>query len=350
MNTTTFHARPETSIEREALYARLAAKSTAPLWEVLGDLVTPQPKARCVPALWRYDDVRALLIESAGLISAQEAERRVLALENPSLRGQSQITPTLFAGIQLVMPGETAPTHRHVASALRFVLESGDGAYTAVDGERTKMHAGDFILTPSWTYHDHGNSSDRPAIWLDGLDLPMVNLFSASFAEHHPDGTQPVTRPDDDALSRYGAAMLPVEFAPERRSPMLSYPYARSREALDRLFHNGPVHPVHGVKLQYANPATGGYPMPTIAAFLQLLPRGFRSRPSRSTDGTICCVAEGRGTSRIGDQTFDWGPRDVFVIPSWTPASHAADDETVLFSFSDRPAQKSLGLWREQYE
>jgi gentisate 1,2-dioxygenase len=348
MNTTTFHRKPGTSPELAALYQRLAAKNTAPLWEVLGEIVTPLPKAGCVLAIWRYDEVRTLLMEAGALISAQEAERRVLVLENPARRGASQITPTLYAGVQLVMPGETAPTHRHSASALRFVLESGEGAYTAVDGERAPMHPGDFILTPSWTYHDHGNPSGAPAIWLDGLDIPMVNTFSASFAEHHPDEVQPVMRPEGDALSRYGAAMLPIEHAAGRRSPLLSYPYARSREALDRLHRNGPIDPVHGVKLQYVNPATGGYPLPTIAGFLQLLPEGLETGTYRSTDATIFCVAEGHGTSRVGDQALAWGPRDIFVAPSWTPVTHAADEEAVLFSFSDRPAQKALGLWREQ--
>ena len=344
---TTFYNKPETSPALKALYERLVEKNTAPLWEVLGEIVTPLPKARCAPALWKYDEVRALLMEAGALISAQEAERRVLVLENPTLRGGSQITPTLYAGVQLVMPGETAPTHRHSASALRFVLESGESAYTAVDGERTTMHAGDFILTPSWTYHDHGNPGDAPAIWLDGLDIPMVNMFSASFAEHHPDETQPVTRPEGDALIRYGTALMPVDFTPGRRSPLLSYPYARSRGALERLARNGPVHPTHGIKMQYVNPATGGYPMPTIAAFLQLLPPGFETAEYRSTDATVFCVAEGRGTTRVGDQSLAWGPRDIFVVPSWQPVSHAPQGEAVLFSFSDRPAQKALGLWRE---
>src|SRR5213082_4002882 len=247
---TAFYNKPDASPALKNLYERLGRKNTAPLWEVLGEIVTPQPKAGCVPALWKYDEVRALLMEAGGLISAQEAERRVLVLENPSLRGASQVTPTLFAGVQLVMPGETAPTHRHSASALRFVLESGEGAYTAVDGERTTMRAGDFILTPSWTYHDHGNPSDKPAIWLDGLDIPMVNLFSASFAEHHPDEVQPVMRPEGDAMSRYGGTLMPVDFIPGRRSPLLSYPYDRSRETLDRLAQNGPLDPVHGIKMK----------------------------------------------------------------------------------------------------
>jgi len=349
MSTTGFH-RNAASAALTSLYERLAAKNTAPLWEVLADLVAPEPRPGCVPALWRYDDIRTLLIEAGGLISAQQAERRVLVLENPGLRGASQIAPTLFAGVQLVMPGESAPTHRHSASALRFVLESGEGAYTAVDGERTAMRPGDFVLTPSWTYHGHANAGDAPAIWLDGLDIPMVNLFGASFAEHHPDAEQPVTRPEGDALWRYGTALLPVDFTPGRRSPMLSYPYGRSRETLDRLHRNGPLHPAHGIKMQYVNPATGGYPMPTIAAFLQLLPEGFVTKPHRATDATIFCAVEGRGASRVGGETLAWGPRDVFVVPSWAPVSHAADEEAVLFSFSDRPAQIALGLWREQQE
>ena len=344
---TRFHTRPSASPELKALYERLDGKNTAPLWEVLGEIVTPVPKARCAAALWRYDEIRPLLMEAGRTITAQQAERRVLVLENPSLRGASQITPTLYAGVQLVMPGETAPTHRHAASALRFVLESGEGAYTAVDGERTRMCAGDFILTPSWTYHDHGNPSDAPAIWLDGLDIPMVNIFGTSFAEHHPEEVQPVTRSEGDALWRYGAALLPVDYTPGPRPPMLSYPYIRSRETLDRLVRNGPVHPAHGVKMRYANPATGGYPMPTIAAFLQLLPGGFEGQVSRSTDATVFCVAEGHGRSRIGDQTIAWSPHDIFVVPSWQAVSHRASGDAVLFSFSDRPAQQALGLWRE---
>jgi len=347
MDTTTFYVRPGTSAERKDLYQRLHEKNTAPLWEVLAKLVTPEPVSACVPAMWRYDEIRPLLMDAGRLITAKEAERRVLVLENPGLRGASQITQSLYAGVQLVMPGEVAPSHRHAASAMRFVLEGDGAAYTAVDGERTTMRPGDFVLTPFWTFHDHGNPGEAPVIWLDGLDVPIVNMFSASFAEHHPDETQPVTRPEGDALNRYGAALLPIDFTPGRRSPMLSYPFARSRETLNRLSRSGPVHPSHGLKMQYVNPATGGYPMPTIAAFLQLLPGGFDGKSYRSTDATVFCVAEGRGTSRIGDQTFAWGPRDMFVVPSWTPVSHQTENEAVLFSFSDRPAQKALGLWRE---
>ena len=129
---------------------------------------------------------------------------------------------------------------------------------------------------------------------------------------------------------------------------MFSYPYARSRETLDRVYRNGPVHPCHGVKMQFVNPLTGGYAMTTIGTFLQLLPAGFSGRPYRSTDATIHCVAEGYGESKVGDQVFSWGPHDVFVVPSWCRASHKVQGEAVLFSASDRPVQKMLRIWREQ--
>ena len=345
---TAYFTKPETSPERRDFYGRLDKTSTAPLWEVLGKIIPPYPTPETVPVLWRYDDIRPLLLEAGRLLTPREAERRVLVLENPSVRGQSRITQSLYAGLQLILPGEVARCHRHAASALRFVIE-GTGAYTAVEGERTAMHPGDFILTPSWTYHDHGNPGDVPVVWLDGLDVPIVNLFDTSFAEHYPGEVQPNTVDDGDSLARYGGNMLPVDYSPSGpSSPIFNYPYARSRESLEQLHRNGPVHPCHGVKMRYVNPANGGYPMPTIGAFLQLLPKGFHGKTYRATDGTVYSVVEGHGRSRVGDSVFAWGPRDIFVVPSWTPASHDVDQEAVLFSFSDRPAQKSLGLWREQ--
>jgi gentisate 1,2-dioxygenase len=139
-----------------------------------------EPKSKAVPFHWRYDEIRPLLLESGRLLTAEEAERRVLVLENPSFVGQSRATATLYAGVQLIMPGETAPAHRHTPSALRFMLE-GEGAFTAVGGERTTMRAGDFVITPSWAWHDHGNEGSDPCAWLDGLDIPMVGFSKRCF-------------------------------------------------------------------------------------------------------------------------------------------------------------------------
>jgi gentisate 1,2-dioxygenase len=347
VDSTTFYSKREASDDRRAFYDRLRAQNAAPLWEVLGDLVRTDPRTACVPTLWRYDEIRPFIMEAGTLITTEEAERRVLILENPGFSGGSRVTQSLYAGLQLILPGEVAHSHRHATSALRFVLE-GEGAYTAVDGERVAMKPGDLILTPSWTFHDHGNPGADPVVWLDGLDIPITNFFDASFAEHHPEQSQPVARREGDALARYGSCMLPLEYRPPRLStPMVAYPYARSRDALERMAASQAPDPRHGTKMQYSNPATGGYPLPTIGAFLELLPEGFAGLPYRSTDATVFCVAEGSGSSTVGDRTFTWNSRDIFVVPSWQPVAHHARVESVLFSFSDRPAQKALGLWRQ---
>jgi gentisate 1,2-dioxygenase len=334
--------------QRDAYYKRIAAKNLTPLWEVLSALVPEAPQSPCVPHLWRYDEIRPWLLESGSLISAKEAVRRVLILENPGLPGSSAITQSLYAGLQLILPGEVAPSHRHTQSALRLIVE-GSGAYTAVEGERATMHPGDFIITPSWTWHDHGNPASGPVVWLDGLDIPMVRFFDCSFAENYGEDSQPVARAEGDALARYGNNLLPVDYEPRSlASPVFAYPYSRTRDTLEQLRRNEAPHPAHGHKLQFINPATGGYAMPTIAAFVQLLPASFTGRGWRATDGSVFHVIEGKGNARIAGKDYAFGARDTFVVPSWQPCSLSASADTVLFSCSDRPVQRALGLWREE--
>ncbi len=339
---------PNVSGARQEFYRRMDRDNLAPLWEVLHNLVPPLPATGCLPALWKYKQVRPYIMESGSLISAREAVRRVLILENPGLRGQSCITRSLYAGLQLILPGEIAPSHRHTQSALRFIVE-GAGAYTAVDGERTTMHPGDFIITPSWTWHDHGNPGDEPVVWMDGLDIQIVQLFGAQFMEVFPEEVQPVSRPEGDSYARYGTNLAPLAPPPGgKTSPIFNYPYARSRDTLATLARAQDPDPCDGWKMQFINPLTGGPAMPTIGTFIQLLPKGFRSSPYRSTDGTVVSVVEGRGKALIGGEAFEFEPRDTLVVPSWSECRFEAADECVLFSFSDRPAQQALGLWREK--
>jgi gentisate 1,2-dioxygenase len=338
----------EESNARKSFYDQIAKQNLAPLWERVAGLVTrmPQPAAR--PVHWKYSTVRSSLLAAGSLLSAEEAERRVLILENPGLPGRSQVTGSLFAGLQLLMPGERAHAHRHAASALRLFLE-GSSAYTAVNGEPTIMERGDFVITPGWTWHDHGNDGPAPVIWLDGLDVPIVNLFDASFSEGSSAHEIPAARPAHDCEARYGGALLPDgQKAESLSSPLLNYRYESARRNLATMHRNGPVDPCHGVKLRYANPLTGGSVMPTLSAALQLIPEGLRTAPYRSTDGTVFAVVEGRGRSQVADSSFEWAENDIFVVPSWASQQHHAESEAVLFSFSDRAAQEKLGLWREQ--
>jgi gentisate 1,2-dioxygenase len=341
-------ANDDVAAARRAFYERIGRLGMTPLWEVLGALVPAQPTSPVAAALWRYDAVREHVMEAGRLITAEEAERRVLVLENPALRGQSCITQSLYAGLQLILPGEVAPAHRHTQTALRLVLD-GEGAYTAVDGERTTMRFGDFIITPSWTFHDHGNDGNEPVVWLDGLDIPLVRFLDAGFAEKSAARSQIASRPEGDALARYGSNLLPLDHEQTAAEPskLFVYPFAKTRESLLGISKSA-LDAHHGFKLRFVNPATGRSPMPTIGTFAQRLPKGLETRPYRSTDSSVHVCLEGGGRATVGSEVFEFGARDVFVVPSWQALRLSAREDTILFSFSDRPVQQVLGLWREQ--
>ncbi len=335
--------------ERRDFSRRIAPFSTVPLWERLHDLLTAAPVTEALPHVWKYDAVRPYILESGALITAEEAERRVLILENPGLPGRSSITETLFAGLQLILPGEVAPCHRHSPCALRFIIE-GTGAYTAINGEKAYMEPGDLILTPSLVWHDHGNEGDQPVVWLDGLDLPLVRFLGPVFVDMYGDGKQhPEARPARDNMARYGANMLPMGASFETASsPVFHYPFAKTRDALLTLKQSGELDPCHGIKMEYINPATGGPAMPTIASYMQLVPGGFKTETWQSTAAWVYSAAEGEGRTIVGDEIIEWGPRDVFVVPAWYPHHHEAAEDAFLFSFSDRRLQEQLGLYRER--
>ncbi len=335
--------------ERETFYAKLAPHSMAPLWEVLKDVIPPEPRARAAAHIWRYEDVRPLLLESGGLLTAEEAERRVLVLENPSYRGQTRTTASLYAGIQLILPGETAPAHRHTPSALRFMIE-GEQGFTAVGGERTTMREGDFVITPAWAWHDHGNEGDAPVAWLDGLDIPMLGYFEAVFMEGYNDQRHETTRPEGDSMARFGEGLLPVDATSRygQTTPIFNYPYERTREALVHAARGEDPDPHFGTTLRYANPLDGGWAMPTMATWMTHLQSGAETVPVRSTDSMVMHVAEGDGTVEVGGTRFSFGPKDTICIPGWQWRSIRASSDCFLFFFSDRVVHEKLGFFREE--
>jgi gentisate 1,2-dioxygenase len=339
--------------QRDAYYRDLSGQSIGALWNALASAAPKEPRVTSVPHIWKWKDIRPRMLRASDLVTPQEAERRVLMLINPSYEAQSFRTVGLiFAGIQMILPGEVADSHRHTPNAQRFIIE-GDGAYTAVDGERTIMRKGDFVMTPTWTWHDHGNESDAPMIWLDGLDLPYVNILEANFFEDYDeDGAsiQPVSKTNEGSHHRFGRNLRPRWEAASNRavSPLLNYRWADARDALHQL-RSEPGSPFDGVILDYVNPLTGGPTLPTMAASLQLLRKDERMRAHRHTSSSVYHVAEGRGLSIVGGREFVWEEGDTFVVPSWTWHEHAsAGGEAVLFSYNDRPIIDAFGLFREE--
>jgi gentisate 1,2-dioxygenase len=335
--------------ERQHYYDTLRPLNLAPLWSVMNGLVPAEPVPAANPCLWAWHDVYPHLLHAGKLISAEEAERRVLVLENPGLPGRSQVTDTLYGGLQLILPGEAAPAHRHTQSALRFVLH-GSGAYTTVGGETTRMQRGDFIITPHWTWHDHGHEGSEPVVWLDGLDVPLVGFLRAGFRESHERRGQSLAHIAGEATARFGSGMLPIDCdRGSLTSPVFNYPYERSREVLHVLARAGEPDPHLGICLKYANPFNGDWAMPTLGTALRYFPRGFESQHYRSTDSLVLVGVEGRADIAIeGGPTLPVGANDIVAIPGWYGWSVTAHEDTVLFSYSDRPVHEKLGLLREQ--
>jgi gentisate 1,2-dioxygenase len=267
-------------------------------------------------------------MRAAELVGTQQAERRVLRLTNPELPGASA-SNTLVANIQIVMPGEIARAHRHSGAALRLIIEGG-GGYTVVNGERVPMFPGDLVLTPNWSWHDHANDTDRPMLWLDGLDTPLVRMLEAGFYEEYHQDRQDI-----------GAAV---------NSSRWHYPMSEMRAALQKLAATASRDTGDGTVLEYTNRETGGPVMPTIACYMQLLRPGEQTRACRR----VCCtnyhVVEGTGYSMVGGQRLDWEDKDVFTVPTWTFCEHvnSGDRPAFLFSFNDAPVMKALSLYREE--
>jgi gentisate 1,2-dioxygenase len=334
----------------KAHYEAVARAGAAPLWNYYGGLFPQQPVSRAVPYLWRYAELRPQLLHFVDTLSLEEAERRVLMLVNPGLQEPPATLGTIFAGLQIIVPGEDAQAHRHSAGAFRVIVE-GEGAVTTVNGERIWMRPGDLLLTPSWHWHDHVNEGDARMIWLDGLDFPLVNSLDAGFFEEFETRLQEVLVPDDLSSRQFIHGQLVPEWEERKgaNSPVGKYPWTETMAAFNAIGDDVPGTPADDILLQYTNPWTGGPVLPTMACFIQRLRPSFHGAAHRHTTNVIYKVMSGNGQTIVGDETFSWGENDIFCVPKWAPHEHinlAADEDAILFSYSDEPVMRALDLLR----
>jgi gentisate 1,2-dioxygenase len=323
--------------------------SLAPLWTALHQLLPAERETHVVAHRWRWAEVRAPLLEAARLVPMEQAERRVLVLRNPGLSGAYAATATLFAGLQIILPGEKAPSHHHTPAALRLIVE-GRGAFTTVEGVRCEMEPGDLIITPPMRWHDHGHEGAEPVIWLDGLDIPLVRAFEASWASKMRPAATPATATDSSQDEFTAAGLVPrASRYPETGYPQVRWPWRAVRAALARMAEAAP--PGTAVVLCYVNPTTGAPPLATMGCEARWLRPGERTRAERRTASAVFHVIEGRGESRVGDTVLDWETGDCFVAPPWQWIEHrnaSPASPATLFHMNDEPAVRALGLWQEE--
>ncbi len=324
-----------------------------PLWNAIPDLMHHHPTPQAVPYLWKAETLQAKLMEAREIFTPDRGgERRAIYLQNPGLKnrepwGWASTTQTLYAAVQLLLPGEVAPSHRHSQNALRFIT-NGSGAYTIVQGQRIFMEEGDYLITPNGLWHGHEHLGDKPMIWMDCLDIPVKFAIGGTFFEHHPDHIEKPSVPDNFSAQRYEGGMVrPISDRKPSIAPLGAYKWSQTVAAIEGLSRFEPD-PYDGYTVEYINPSSGETANPTIAAWMQMLPAGFRSKAHRHTSSTIYQVFKGSGYSVINGVRYDWEEGDYFVIPNWAWHEHAVSKDTYLFSVSDMPIMEKFNVQREE--
>ncbi|HLF77261.1 MAG TPA: cupin domain-containing protein [Dehalococcoidia bacterium] len=333
----------------EAFHDLIHSKHMFGLWE-LASQMTPHPTPKMIPYMWRWSLFESVLADAGEVVPIGD-ERRALQLFNPGLDGRWATTNSMIGAIQMLLPGETARAHRHTPTAIRFIIE-GQGAYTSVDGERVYMNPGDLVLTPSWTWHDHGNTTDKRVVWMDGLDLPLVQSLEAMFFQLYDVPMVPLTKPNNDSQFLHGNSNLSPTWIKEKEasSPLLIYSWEQTEAALEALRDNAGS-PYDGVALEYRHPQTGGSILPTMSCWIQMLRPGEHTLPHRQTGSAVYHVVKGDGETVINGQRFVWTKGDIFVVPPWAAHEHANasnSNDAVLFSIQDTPVLERLNLYREE--
>lgn len=320
-----------------------------PLWPLLRNVLPHgQPNPVTKSHLWAFEEVRPLLLRAGELTPVEKAERRVLILSDPG-RGNNamQATAAIYVGLQLLLPGENAPAHRHTPSAARIIVE-GEGAYTVVDGERLPMEEGDLVLTPGGAWHDHGHSGSAPVIWLDALDLPLFVSLEGSYAEE-ADFQAQRNRPDRSQVEYAAAGLVPTrrrDGVPAPRDPMMRFPWTRTEAALRELAAHGDDH--EAAELDYVNPETGESCLRVLGFTAMMLRPGQTVRPPLRSSSAVFHVVAGKGRTTVNGETKSWSRKDTFSVPVFAELTHEAEDEAFLIRIHDAPLQEKIGYYEER--
>lgn len=325
-----------------------------PLWEAIPEVMNKTPEPHAEAYLWSAELIEKKLMEAAEIFTPERGgERRAIYFQNPGLTyrkpwGHVSTTQTLYAAVQLLLPGEEAPSHRHSQSAIRFITE-GEGAYTIVQGERIFMEEGDFLITPKNLWHGHGHPGNKRMIWMDALDIPTIYNIGGTFFEPYEDGLQQPNVPDNFSEKRYRGGMVrPVGDDQYVVAPLANYKWQRTVDAINGLMEFEPdLH--HGYAVEYINPTTGKSANPTMGTRMQYLPKDFHTKALRHTHSTIYHVYKGEGYSVINGVRFDWKAGDYFVVPNWAWYEHVSTKNSYLFSVNDLPIMDRFELEREEY-
>jgi gentisate 1,2-dioxygenase len=329
--------------------AALRRQNLVPLWPSLRGVLPPgTPRRNTRATHWSYEALKPLLLKAGELTPIEKAERRVLVLANPGHGLEKmQASAAMYLGMQLLLPGEWAPPHRHTPNAVRMVVE-GDGAWTTVDGEKCTMQRGDLIMTPTGLWHEHGHDGCEPVVWLDVLDLPLVYYMEASY---HNDGERQAVNPGrgERAYARGGVVPTPVFERSRKAYPMLRYPWADARAALESLAADQPG--LQAVQVSYVNPETGGDAQNILGYYALMLRPGQTLRLPVRSPASVFHLIEGGVDVRVENQRFTLAEADTCCAPGYcavTLANRSVGTPAFLFIADETPLHRKLGVFENR--
>lgn len=335
--------------------ASLESFNLMPLWPSLRSMLPHhRPETKTSTILWRYKDIRPQLLRSGELVPVEKAERRVLVMANSGLgRDSLRAASTIYAGMQLILPGETAVNHRHTPLAIRLAVE-GEGGFTIVDGEKCKMEPGDLILTPPGLWHEHRHEGNGPAVWLDILNLPLVHYMESS-CSFEGTSQQNVNNEDSSETDFMYSGFSPHSFskkfdASRKKYPMLRYPWSRMKGALEHLSRT--VALGQPVRVDYVNPLTGGACLKGVNCSVVMLRPGEVLTLATSSASCFSHIIAGSGSSVINSEEIIWRRNDSFSIAPCSTVKHTNDtnEAAYIFSFDDKPLQQYLDIYSESFD
>ena len=324
----------------------LTRHNLLPLWPNLRAVLPPRvPSRQTKPVHWPYASIRPLLMRAGELTPMEKAERRVLVLANPGHGLENmKASPAMYLGMQLLLPGEWAPSHRHTPNAVRMVVE-GRGATTTVNGERCPMERGDLILTPTGQWHEHAHEGQDPVVWLDVLDLPLVYYTETSYAV---EGQRQAVKPGrGDAVYAAGGLVPTSSFVrSEAPYPMLRYPWAATRAALEALATNQPG--LEAVQVTYVNPETGRDVQNNLGFHALMLRPGQSLRLPARSSSQVFHLIEGGVDVAVRDSRFALAEADTCCAPGYeavTLTNRSATEPAFVFIADESPLHRKLGVY-----
>lgn len=321
----------------------LEESNLVPLWPSLRNVLPPQkPVPQTQATAWYFNQIKPLLLEAGELTPIEKAERRVLVLANPGHGLQNMCASSvIYLGMQLLLPKEWAPSHRHTPNAVRLIVE-GKGAYTTVEGQKCPMEHGDLILTPSGLWHEHGHEGDEPVIWLDVLDLPLVYYMEASYVQ--PGGAQQIF--PSTTTHSYARGIVPTRHFERENSayPILRYVWADTKYALDQLADHQAESPL---MVNYINPETG-QDCQNIIGYSALLVRPHETvQLEPRSAAQVFHVIDGAIELKINQKNFNLNKADTACAPCFAHIDlvNSSHQACYIFIADESPLQRKLGLY-----